>query len=187
MAYNYNIPLATDQLSISQGDILGNFTALGAIAGNPTANSASLNATVGFNFVNFAQQSANPATGANQMALYTGVNGNSGVQEMYIQRENTSETTPFTAGVLEPSGWSYFPSGLIMTWGTGTIGGGGTVTITYTTNSATFPGFDDYVFGVFPVATTATALTLTTYLAPLTSFVMTGTPAATFTWVAIGF
>jgi hypothetical protein len=51
MAYMFDIPKATDQLSISQGQLLANFNALGAIAGSNANSSASLNVTSGFNWV----------------------------------------------------------------------------------------------------------------------------------------
>ena len=58
MAFLWNIPQPTDQLSVSQGNILNNFTILGAIAGNSIIpnGSASLNNIAGFNFVNLANQ-----------------------------------------------------------------------------------------------------------------------------------
>lgn len=187
MPYQYNIPQSTDQLSVSQSDILGNFGALGSIAGNTNAFSSSLNNTVGFNYVNFAQQSAAPGTGAAQLALYNAVNANSTVNEIYFQRPSSGTTVPITAGSLLQSGWSYIPSGLLMTWGTGTIGGGGTVTITYTANIATFPGFGTYVFTVLVTPTSTGAnLYLSSYTSPRTTFTVTGTAAATFTWVAMG-
>src|SRR5438105_15833716 len=64
LAFLSNIPQPTDQLSISQGNILNNFTILGAIAGNTNASSASINATSGFNWIYLPPQGAIPPAGA---------------------------------------------------------------------------------------------------------------------------
>ena len=75
MPYQYNKPLATDQLSVSQGDINGNFQALGAIGGNGTGgNSFGLNVApgTGFNFL-YLNVGASPPLGtafATHNALY---------------------------------------------------------------------------------------------------------------------
>jgi len=148
----YDIPQATDQLSISQGNLLNNMGILGAIAGNATANSASLNATVGFNFVNFALPGAAATTSANQMALYTGANANTTRQELYVVRQNSTLPVPITGsrtaaaayvpavGFVQSQGWTYLPSGVLMVWGCATTGASTHVTIAY--NSITgFPGF----------------------------------------------
>lgn len=152
MAFLYNIPQSTDQLSISQGNLLNNMGILGAIAGNATANSASLNPTVGFNFTNFALQSNAPATGANQMALYTYTNPNTTKQELYIQRQSTAAGVPATpasipmtaAAVSGNRGWTYLPSGALMIWGQSAIVGGGTAILFNNAGSGginSFPGF----------------------------------------------
>jgi hypothetical protein len=131
MAYQYNIPLATDQLSKSQGDIQGNFNALGAIAGNAGgAASFSLNGTMGFNFLYLASQmgSIPPITfPAGNVALYSATNPTTTLNELYINKTNQATVVqiPATASVLSitsapaanSSGWSYLPSGILMKWG----------------------------------------------------------------------
>jgi len=128
MAYKYNIPLATDQLSESQGDIQGNFNALGAIAGNGSNASSSLNGTVGFNFVYLASQvgSIPPITfPALNLALYSAINTTTTFNELYINKTTASTTAaglkqiPATAmkQISATQGWSYWPSGMLVKWG----------------------------------------------------------------------
>jgi hypothetical protein len=118
MPFLSNIPQATDQLSISQGDLLNNFGILGAIAGNANANSASLNATVGFNFVNFANQGADPSTGAGQIALYAKTVG--GNVDLFLRNQSNGTTIDLSLGgqaaVIGNGGYQKFPSGFIFQW-----------------------------------------------------------------------
>lgn len=153
MPYLYNIPAPTDQLSISQGQIQGNFNALGAIAGNGNPSSNSLNAGSGFNWINLPGQAANPPAGASfpagNIGLYAGPNATTGQNELYINKTNELTVTqiPATASILSitsapasgSNGWSYLPSGLIMQWGT-VVGPFPAVGVWYTRNfNFTFP------------------------------------------------
>jgi len=144
MPFLPNIPLATDQLSVSQGNILNNFTILGAIAGNATTGSASINTVpgLGFNFLNFA----------NQVAFVPSFNGNNGLWVGNFAHDATTTTelwaqynqgTGGTAGqyqypisastlslkpvntVANPApnfGWTYLSSGMIIKFGNATAG-----------------------------------------------------------------
>lgn len=137
MAYNDSIPQSTDQLSVSQGQILLNFQALGAIAGNSNAASASLNSTAGFNWIYLPSQGARPPAGAvfpaGDVGLYASANPTTLKNELYINKTNQAAVTqiPMTASVLSVTsapaantgGWSYLPSGLLMKFGNGTANG----------------------------------------------------------------
>ncbi len=145
MAYQSTIPLATDQLSVSQGDIQGNFIALGVIAGNGNAGSASLNATVGFNFLNMAVQGANPGFAAGRIGLYSLNNANTTQNELYINKTNFAGVAqiPSTASILGSAtpaalsaGWTYLPSGLILKW-SGNVVANGQTTINFPVNANT--------------------------------------------------
>jgi hypothetical protein len=138
MAYQYNIPLATDQLSKSQGDIQGNFNVLGAIAGNGNIASSSLNGTVGFNFVYLASQAGAipPITfPAANIALYSATDPVTTKNELYINKTNQATVVqiPATGSILSTvsspgnnsAGWSYLPSGLLMMWNTVSVPTGG--------------------------------------------------------------
>lgn len=128
MAFLPLIPQATDQLSVSQGNILNNFTILGAIAGNGNASSSSINISSGFNWIYLPSQGATPPTGsaftANNIGLYSATNATSGKNELYINKQNQATTVqiPATASVLSVTSapasnsgmWTYLPSGLIL-------------------------------------------------------------------------
>lgn len=204
MAFNYQIPRATDQLSQSQSDILANFAALGAIAGNASASSSSLNGTVGFNWVFFAPQGATPPAGsafpADRVALYSFPNATTGVNELYVNRKDinslTSVQIPMTAyynnSAGSTNGWTYIPSGLKIAWGTKNMGAGTSITVTYSAELTGFPGFGTFY--------TAPQLTRLSGVSPVTQFVTISaysatqftvqsslsTGSANFAWMAIG-
>jgi|SoiMetStandDraft_2_1073263.scaffolds.fasta_scaffold00037_15 hypothetical protein len=136
MAFLPLIPQSTDKLSISQGNILNNFTILGAIAGNASAASASINSTSGFNWLYFPNQGATPPAGssfpAGDVALYAFNNVTSTRDELYINKTLASgvaqiPSTASTLGTATPllgtDGYTYLPSGLILKWGPGTANG----------------------------------------------------------------
>lgn len=128
MAYNANIPKATDQLSTSQADILGNFQFLNTIA------SGIFDAPV---------QIAAPAIAAGDTGLYTLLNAGTGRNEMYII-DSVGATYPITAARKTPNGWTQLPSGLLMVWGqVNTVAGPGT--FVYATIPS-FPGFTGIPF-----------------------------------------
>lgn len=131
MPYLPKIPKPTDQLSVSQGNMLNNFGILSAIAGNSNPSSSSLNIDSGFNFINFATQSSTPPDiadfQANVVGLYTYSNTITGQTELYVNKTNqaTVKQIPITASVLSTTsapalgsaGWTYLPSGILMKWG----------------------------------------------------------------------
>ena len=179
MAFLPGIPQGTDQISVSQGNILNNFQILGAIAGNTNPSSASINVTSGFNWVYLPANGANPPAGsafpAGQLALYSGANAGTGFNELYINKPIAGPSfkqVPMTAyrlgGTNAGNGWTYLPSGLLMAWGRSTTGGASNITITYATELTNFPGFT--TANAFPQltrinapGTSANFVTLTAY------------------------
>lgn len=153
MAYDSEIPQSTDQLSVSQGDILANFQALGAIAGNSNAASASLSATSGFNWIYLASQGATPPPGASfpasEIGLYSAVSPSTSKRELYINRTHQATVVqiPMTASslsitsapALNTGGWSYLPSGLLMKFGNGSANGN--TAFTFAALNPGAPGF----------------------------------------------
>lgn len=139
MAFLPLIPQPTDQLSVSQGNILNNFTILSAIAGNANVGSATINSVAGFNQLNLANQGGTvPSFNGNNgfwsgnfahdatttietWAQYTqGVGGTLG-NYTYPISASTLSLTP-TAGTAPTNGWSYLASGILIKWGNGTSG-----------------------------------------------------------------
>lgn len=137
MAFLPLIPQSTDQLAVSQGNILNNFTILGAIAGNANAASASINATSGFNWLYLPPQGATPPAGAafpaGNIGLYSFNNATTAKNELYINKTNqaTVVQVPMTASTLSitsapastTGGWTYLPSGMLLKFGGSTANG----------------------------------------------------------------
>jgi hypothetical protein len=150
MSYTPNIPQPTDQLSVSQGQMLGNFVALGAIGGNSNFGSASINGSAGFNFLFLANQGSIPPTAfvAGNVALYNATDTATTQNELYISKTNFGgavkqvAATESILGVANPTvgasgstGWTMLPSGIKMVWGTATSVLGPTL-VTLTGNQA---------------------------------------------------
>lgn len=114
MAYQSNIPLATDQLSISQNDIKNNFVALGTLL-NPDSGG-----------ITFPLQTGAPAANT-KLQMYS-INNGAGLPALFIERETGSAypspvdfTTKFSNG---NGNYCYLPSGVLIQWGTAPTNGG---------------------------------------------------------------
>ena len=159
MSFLYNIPQAGDQLSISQGNILNNFTILGAIAGNASVSSAAINATSGFNWLYLPNNGSTPPVGssfpAGDIALYASLNATTGQNELYINKRNqaTVVQVPATASILSTNSapaalsvvWTYLPSGLLMKTGGSTGVFSGLTNVTINSGGANGPAFTQLV------------------------------------------
>lgn len=121
MAFNNNIPLATDRLSKSQADLLGNFVAIKTLVdqNHETFGSGSDGK---HKFLQMPEQAAGGgiATLANEAGLYARVGATSGVSELYFKREGLAAATEgiaFTEGTNAVEGYTRLPSGLLIRWG----------------------------------------------------------------------
>lgn len=154
MPFLPDIPQSTDQLSISQGNILNNFTILGAIAGNANASSGSINTSgtnSGFNWIYLPPNNATPPAGAafpaGNVGIYSANNARTGFNEVYLNKTTAAGIVqiPSTAcrlgGTDNGNGWTYLPSGLKMAWGRSTTGLSTNVTLLYANELTNFPGF----------------------------------------------
>jgi len=148
MPYLYNIPLATDKLSISQGNIQANFNALGAIAGNTNASSSALSATSGLKWVYLPSNASLPPSGsafpAGEVAIYGAPETYTGPvtrNELWINKtiaagvaqiSMTGSSVSRTAPAAGQTGWTNLPSGIKLVWGnsSGTANAVKTVTLT---------------------------------------------------------
>lgn len=209
MAFLPNIPQATDQISLSQGDILNNFTILGVIAGNANNSSASLNLNSGFNWLYLPPAGAIPPAGssflAGNIALYSGTNATTGQNEFYINKRNqaTVVQVPATASILSvnsapasfSAGWTYLPSGLLLKWA-GNVAANGQTNIVFPAG-ATIPAFTTCIT-VIPQISDGAAGDVNrsirlTGVGPLSfdvyasSRTAVGAAATTFTYFAIGY
>lgn len=124
MAYQPNIPLATDRLRVSQGDLNGNFQNAGGSGGLGTM----LNPNQGY--IQFPNQAIPPSLTANQPGLYGATPALTGVEELYVNKNISGPAfvqIPMTASFLSNTvpvqqtggmtGWTYLPSGLLFVWG----------------------------------------------------------------------
>lgn len=201
MAFLPSIPQATDILANSQGDILNNFTILGAIAGNSNVGSATINSVAGFNQLNLASQGTFVPSFNGNNGLWSGTYAVTGKQEVWLNYQNGNQY-PITASILSnlpttayQDGWTYLPSGLIFKWGSSTTGTSGAFTYNMPTG-ATIPVFSK----VFNASVTLweTAASDTNHAVRLVNFTntqislwgsqrTTTTPAIVgFIWYAIG-
>jgi hypothetical protein len=127
MAYNANKPAATDRLSVSQGDIQGNFAAIQTLIDVNHGDFGA--ATQGKHiFLNMPEQIAPPTVGADEAGLYSAQGATSTVAELVFRRESNGTTIAFTEGSLGAAlsnTWSRFPSGLVLKCGYATAAGAG--------------------------------------------------------------
>lgn len=209
MAFIYNIPQATDDPSISQGQFLGNFTALGAIAGNGNPSSNSLDSTAGFDWILLAAQANTPPIPANFQAgvigMYSALSSITGVNELYINKTNQATVfqAPVTESILSTNsapaalsqGWTYLPSGLILKWGTGT-----SITGQFTFNylvSASIPAFTATISVQLQIlytpagdsnkAISLRGVSATGFTGYISNRTTTGAGTSSFTYFAIGY
>lgn len=153
MAYNAAIPQATDKLSTSQPQILGNFQTLEPF---------------GLGYADFPVQGAAPTLGAGDTGLYTLSYATTSANEMYIVKPSVDAPTnvPFSASKMSNTaiascddGWTYLPSGLLMAWGQFQITADGSTTITVQATSGN-PNFNKtFMAMVTPILTTGTTPT----------------------------
>lgn len=130
MALNINIPQANQTLAITQPLILNNFNAI---------NTAFAVDHVNFNDpgqgkhnkITFPVQAVVPVFAAGDLGLFSFLNATTTKNELNVYKANNAGyvNVPFTASILSNSapiqngsGWSYLPSGLIIQWGTVSVG-----------------------------------------------------------------
>lgn len=140
MAYQANIPQATDQLSKSQGDLLGNFQAIKTLIDVNHVDFSSGDEGKHF-VVTLPNQSTSPPTGytflAGEVGLYNFINpsgtGGTGANEIYLHTSQSGAAViaevPLTASNQASVGWCYLPSGLILKWGVASVSSSATVAI----------------------------------------------------------
>lgn len=144
MAYLPNIPQPTDQLSVSQGQILGNFQAL-----DPIVNGN----------INFPPTSPFPTVPGGDDALFGAIPTAApltGLNELFITKQIPAAspiTFPMTAASFNQTGYTYLPSGILIKWGFAAPSLPNPCTVTY---DATIPFTQ--VFNVIATPVKATPL-----------------------------
>lgn len=132
MAYNQNIPQATDRISVSQPQILNNFI---SIFNAFNLNHVDFNAVGGgkHKFLQMPIQATPPTTNASEVGLFSRTSPITASPQLAFRRENNGTIYEFTSsgGNITSQlmvGWAQLPSGIIMKWGSDTINGSNTVT-----------------------------------------------------------
>lgn len=137
MAYNENIPQASDNPSQSQAQILDNFqeisTAFNTNHGNFNAGNQGKHS-----FLQMPEQSSPPSTSSDEMGLYIKESSLTSLAEMFIRRESNGTEIEFTSFLGAANGWTRLPSGILLKWGTSN--GSGAHTTNFPTG-ATIPVF----------------------------------------------
>jgi hypothetical protein len=205
MAFLPLIPQPTDQLSVSQANILNNFTILGAIAGNSNVGSTTLNNTAGFNFLNLALQGGTLPSFNGNDGLWAGTYAVTGKNELWAQYQQgaTQYQYPISASTLSNNptpgtgvdSWSYLPSGMIIKQGSGTTTAGA-----YTYNfptGANIPVFTqvlDVIVGTYDLTNADTNTFVRLYNFNPTQLFLYGSARTTttpkiagFSYIAIGY
>jgi len=118
MTFNPAIPQPNDLLSISQGDLLTNFSQTNTIfaVNHYEFNHATVADRGKHKFCSFPEQAADPSTAANEIALYTKDNG--GATSLYYREESDGDVHILVGGgSIADDGYIWLGSGLLMQWG----------------------------------------------------------------------
>ncbi len=131
-----DIPLANDDLDISQGDIRGNFAQANTTMGvnhypfNVVSNNGK------HKFVEMPNGALPPGLAANETTLYSKADSN-GNPQLYMTRGNSGVEIPMSAGLgpsIAQQGTTFLPGNVFLQWGLVVVPVGqinGTVTFTF--------------------------------------------------------
>jgi hypothetical protein len=201
MAYKNNIPQPTDFLSVSQADLLNNFSALQTLIDINHVDFASSDQGK-HKWVTFPVQGSAPSFLAGEEGIYNLNNVATTKNELYVHKQTGATTAeiPFTASTLSTNSapasgagaWTYLPSGILLISGDGNCNGTTTVTIS-------IPVTINALLSVLvcPFSTTAgdvniavrliQILSATTFSVYGSSRTSTGAASGSFQWLAIGY
>jgi len=130
MPYQENKPQATDLLSQSQSDIQQNFAALKTLIDVNHDTFAAADEGK-HKHVTFPEQTADPATAADEVAVYSKLSALSGNSELFVRNENNGTVVEFTSSGQAATGWTRLPSGILMKWGTGNVNANATAVVNF--------------------------------------------------------
>jgi hypothetical protein len=161
MSYQANIPQPGDLISVSQIDLLNNFTSINSWANTNHVNFNDANSGK-HKFVEMPNQGSDPAGAANEMTLFSKSSG--GSSEVFVKRD-ASSTIQMTAGtpIVGGSGSTFLPGGLILKWFSVSLSGGGGVTTYASKGVGNFPN------NVFSAVITNGSLNFSTCVSALTT------------------
>lgn len=146
--WNPNIPLATDEISDSQNDLLNDLQSIDAWVNVNHVGFDSAPNTGKHKLVEMPQQ-AGPAFApiAGEVALECLASAYGANAPTLVYLQNALPPIEMTSAGLTPSGWSFLPSGLLLKWGSFAIAGLGQLGINL--NSAGFPVYGTGIFSAY--------------------------------------
>jgi len=192
MAYNENIPQATDAIQQSQGEILANFQALKQLidVNHSTFGSATEGKHAKIDIPNLG---VIPPFGAGDAILFNNTTPLTGGGQLFLKGPSTTTAIPITATFGTANGWAFLPSGILLKWGV--ANGTGLVTTLFPAG-ANFPVFastfsaqvsvETLGAGDVDVATRISAFTNTQIQVYCSRRTITGAAAASFRYLIIG-
>lgn len=126
MTFNAAIPQSTDDPSVSQGQILTNFSQLNT---QFSVNHIALTAGADngkHTFIEMLDQVADPATAVNEMTIYS--KDLAGVSTLYMRKESSGTVIQLSAAdpTIAANGSSFMAGGIIVKWGGSIINTGPT-------------------------------------------------------------
>lgn len=131
MAYDNNVPQATQTVASTQPLIQGNFAAIDTVfAKNHVAFNDGNEGK--HKFMQMPEQSSAPSTAANEGALYTKESGS--ITELFFRRESNGSEIQLTGQASGTTNGSVSIGGIIIKWGSVSVaeGANGTL-VTFTT------------------------------------------------------
>lgn len=132
MAYQENKPQAADLLSQSQSDIQQNFAELKTLIDINHGTFAAADEGK-HKYVTFPEQAADPTTAADEVAVYSKLSTLSAQSELFLRNENNGTVVEFTSSGQAATGWTRFPSGILLKWGTGNVNANAAATVNFDT------------------------------------------------------
>lgn len=191
--YNNLIPQPTDQLSVSQGQILTNFGSIKSLVDIDHVDFANNDAGK-HNKSSYVTQSPAPTFAATEVGIYNFVYPTTTKNEGYVHKQTSASTAeiPFTASILSTSlpailsaGWTYLPSGILLKWGSSTTN----AAVQNFPTSATIPVFTVCLHVIASINGTQTGATINAVPTSATQFLATVSSGANmnFSYLAIGY
>ncbi len=190
--YNPNIPQASDNLSVSQGQIQNNFSQANSVmaVNHYPFDFATTSLEGKHKFCSFVDQvSTDPSTATGEMALY-----NKG-DELFYRLQTSGTVVQLTGPALNAgSGYTTLPGGVLMQWGTGVVSSGGVIiTVTFpiafsaTPYSVSSTPYNNFISGTTPKVWGVVGSSITSTNAQMGVISGNTVPSNTsFSWIAIG-
>lgn len=189
MTYSPSIPQANDLISVSQGQIQANFTALNTIFGiNHVPFSGGTGTPGKHNFVSLPVQSVDPTTASQEMAIYTKAVAT--IPTLFVRQQSNGAVFPLQTGIAATQG-SLTLGAVTMNWGTltssATSSGSAVVTFATAYSAAPYNYSASYGSATGGVASLTIAPTGTPFVSATVAWNTPGTSITkTIYWFAIG-